>query len=144
MSSNLIWTVNENARSRIAAMKYSEIFKGEPPHFETTYGRGQFSRTNLQKSALNDSQNNKPPNKKVTDNGKKKILDTKAKNSPQSSKNAPSKSKSMKKGVASDNESDDAGKSNLNLSKKIKKILAKKSKFFYFQKKMKKNYLMNN
>lgn len=64
VNENSIWTVNESARNRLNlnAMKYSDIFKGEPPHFETTYGRGQFSRTNAQKQ--NDSQK-KSPNKSI-------------------------------------------------------------------------------
>jgi len=49
---NSVWTVTPAAKAKLnlSQTKFSEFFKGEPPQFEATYGRGQFSRSQQNKS----------------------------------------------------------------------------------------------
>ena len=58
-----IWTLTERAKNRfnLNQFHFTDLFKGDPPCFEATYGRGQFSRNSLNnsRSSLNTSKHNK-------------------------------------------------------------------------------------
>jgi hypothetical protein len=57
--------VKENCKSHYGLndLKYTDIFRGPPPVFEQTFGRGQFSRTNINK--LNDSKTSTSPSNRA-------------------------------------------------------------------------------
>lgn len=59
-SNNMNWQLSEHAikKHQIDRMKYSDIFCGEPPQFEQTFGRGQFSRAKLNSSTSSTHVNN--------------------------------------------------------------------------------------
>jgi hypothetical protein len=52
-----VWTVTESASERfdLSGFKFSEVFRGAPPQFQQSFGRGQFSKNNLLMNKLNDS-----------------------------------------------------------------------------------------
>lgn len=59
-ASNSTWQLSEESvhKYRVEEMSFAEIFGGEPPQFEQTFGRGQFSRSsqlNQSKTSLNNS-----------------------------------------------------------------------------------------
>lgn len=66
------WLLTDRAKSRfhLKDIKFSELFKGDPPRFVTTYGRGQFSRNSLNNSKLNKSSNNNASSKQQLNNSK--------------------------------------------------------------------------
>lgn len=58
-----LWKLTDQAinKYKIHQMKFGEFFRGDPPSFETTYGRGQFSKTNVMNRSLNTSNNKLSP-----------------------------------------------------------------------------------
>jgi len=104
VATHSMWTVNERSKSRfrINDIKFSDLFKGDPPCFETTYGRGQFSRNSLNNSRLNKSttstQNSPSKQKNQSNNSLNKSNNVKA--STSSSNNNKKKKKSNNKNLA--------------------------------------------
>lgn len=74
--SNGRWQLTDEAvkRHRIDELSFTDIFGGEAPQFEQTFGRGQFSRANQlnQSKQLNNSQS-KPSSQQSNNNNKKPV-----------------------------------------------------------------------
>lgn len=88
-----VWTISEKAHFKfnLTSTKFSELFKGDPPCFQTTYGRGQFSRTSLNNSKLNKSLSNTSISKQ------KQSLNNSRSSSKQQSAASPQKKSSKSK-----------------------------------------------
>ena len=58
-ASNSTWQLSDEASTRfgIGELKFSDIYGGEPPQFEHTFGRGQFSRSSQSNSSKTSSLN---------------------------------------------------------------------------------------
>jgi hypothetical protein len=106
VTNQMVWTLTDEAmrKHQIEKMTFADFYRGEAPHFEQTFGRGQFSRAHMlnrsieTKSTPNKSQ---PKQQQQQNTGKA--------NSAASSKNA----KSMNK-KASPTSSTNANKNNQN------------------------------
>ncbi|CAF0741721.1 unnamed protein product [Brachionus calyciflorus] len=64
ISSDGIWRMVDESilNYNLDKMKFSEIFSGYPPKFAVTFGRGQFSKTNVLNRSLNQSLNKSTTN----------------------------------------------------------------------------------
>ena len=65
VNSQAIWALTDYSigKHKLNEITFKDIFKGDQPKFEQAYGRGQFSKSNIQ-GKLNESSNKNSPKKK--------------------------------------------------------------------------------
>lgn len=58
VDSQMIWTLTNACleRHNVNSMKFGDIFRGDPPQFEFSFGRGQFSRSNVKNTSPKQQQ----------------------------------------------------------------------------------------
>jgi bromodomain adjacent to zinc finger domain protein 1A len=126
VNSQTIWALTDYSmnKHKLNQIKFTDIFKGDQPKFEQSYGRGQFSKSNTQ-GKHNESSNMSSPKKKnnssfTSNNQRKTLPESNKSNKLKSSQSASNinKASSNKNQNSSLNSSINSKKSKSNTSQK--------------------------
>lgn len=99
-----VWHLTEQAikKHKLDEAKYTDFFRGDEPMFEQTYGRGQFSRSNVLNKSLDVKSSSQTVNKSSSSGASAKTM-SKSKSTSNINSNSTSKQQHQKPKTAPNN-----------------------------------------